>query len=186
MTKPPPGCQVRPIREADIEAFWRLLESVASERKFLGSTRAPPRASVRDFVLEHIARRQPQHVAELDGQLVGWADITPRGQDATRHIGTLGMGVHRELRGHGIGLALVLSVIDAAWRLQLKRIELEVFPDNAAAISLYEKLGFEHEGLMRMARLVDGHYRDVYRMALLHPDIHPRISDPDIRAPGEE
>ncbi len=174
MTRAPYGCQVRPIGEADIEAFWELLESVASEKKFLGSTRAPPLASVREFVLEHIARRQPQYVAELDGRLVGWADVTPRGEAATRHIGTLGMGVHRDVRGRGIGLALVLSVIDAAWRLRLRRIELDVFPDNAPAISLYEKLGFEYEGRMRMARLIDGHYRDVYRMALLHPDIDDR------------
>ncbi len=171
MTTPPAGCQVRPIREADIDSFRELLDAVASERKFLGSTRAPPLASVRDFVLEHIARHQPQQVAELEGELVGWADITCRGEGATRHIGTLGMGVRRDRRGCGIGRALLLSVIDASWQQQLKRIELEVFPDNTPAISLYEQLGFEHEGRMRKARLLDGHYRDVCGMALLHPDI---------------
>lgn len=163
--------QVRLIRDTDIEAFWSVLDAVASEKKFLGNMRAPPLSKVRDFVLEHIARNQAQYVAELQGQLVGWADITPASRDATRHIGTLGMGVLEPHRGKGVGCRLLETVIEHAWRTGLRRIELEVFVDNHPAVALYEKLGFEYEGRLRMARLIDGVYRDVYRMALLHGDL---------------
>lgn len=162
---------VRLMRDTDIEAFWSVLDAVASEKKFLGNLRAPPLSKLRDFVLEHIDHNQPQYVAEMQGQLVGWADITPATRDATRHIGTLGMGVLEPHRGRGIGRRLLEAAIEHAWSTGLKRIELEVFVDNAAAVALYEKLGFAHEGRLRMARLIDDVYRDVYRMALLHPQL---------------
>jgi putative acetyltransferase len=52
---------------------------------------------------------------------------------------------------------------------QLLRIELTVFADNDAAIALYRKFGFEHEGTHRAYALRDGVYADVHAMARLHP-----------------
>ena len=39
--------------------------------------------------------------------------------------------------------------------------------DNAAAIALYEKFGFETEGVQRNAFKVDGRYHDLVMMAVL-------------------
>jgi putative acetyltransferase len=57
------------------------------------------------------------------------------------------MGVHDDFNGRGIGSALLAELIEAAdeW-LAIKRLELTVFTDNAPAIRLYEKFGFEMEG----------------------------------------
>ena len=52
---------------------------------------------------------------------------------------------------------------------QLLRIELTVFSDNARAIALYRRFGFEHEGLFRGYALRDGVYADCAAMARLHP-----------------
>lgn len=48
----------------------------------------------------------------------------------------------------GIGTALLQEIVDAAdnW-LGFRRLELAVFADNAPAIRLYEKFGFEREGI---------------------------------------
>ena len=54
------------------------------------------------------------------------------------------------------------------------RIELIVFTDNAAAIALYRKFGFELEGTHRAYALRDGRYVDALAMARLHPN-PPRI-----------
>lgn len=162
---------IRPIRESDIEDFWSILDAVASEKKYLAMVKAPPPARVRDFVLENIRGNHVQYVAEVGGQLVGWADVFRGERDSTRHTGRVGMGIIDGYRGRGIGRRMLEAVIEHCWRVGLLRIELEVFVDNAPAIALYEKLGFRYEGRLRKARLIDGEYRDVFHMALLHASI---------------
>ena len=51
--------------------------------------------------------------------------------------------------------------------LDLKRVELEVFADNARAIRLYESLGFEREGLKRRDVIRRGGYGDTVVMGRL-------------------
>lgn len=58
------------------------------------------------------------------------------------------------------------------------RLELTVYTDNAAAIALYRKFGFEIEGTYRAYALRKGDLVDAYAMARLHPR-------PPSRAPGE-
>lgn len=55
----------------------------------------------------------------------------------------------------------------------LVRVELEVFSDNEGAIRLYESLGFQKEGLQRMATVRGGRYVDEYLMARLRPGLEP-------------
>jgi putative acetyltransferase len=47
----------------------------------------------------------------------------------------------------------------------ITRLELEVYTDNAPAIALYKKFGFEVEGTLREYALRDGQYVDSYLMA---------------------
>ncbi|MGE4051090.1 MAG: GNAT family N-acetyltransferase, partial [Piscinibacter sp.] len=67
--------------------------------------------------------------------------------------------------------ALMAAMCDYAdrWAGAL-RLELTVFTDNAPAIALYRKFGFEIEGTHRAYALRDGRYDDVYAMARLHPN----------------
>ena len=86
----------------------------------------------------------------------------------TRHTGNIGMAVHDDWQGKGIGMALMEAALDLAdnW-LNLTRIELRVYTDNAAAIALYEKFEFEVEGTQRRLAFRDGEYIDAYSMARL-------------------
>ncbi len=49
--------------------------------------------------------------------------------------------------------------------LRVERIELTVFADNAPAIAVYKKYGFEIEGTGRRYALRNGEYVDAYYMA---------------------
>ena len=87
-----------------------------------------------------------------------------------RHVGSIGMAVRDDWQGKGVGTALMEAALDLAdnW-LNLTRIELRAYVDNAAGIALYEKFGFEVEGTHRRLAFRDGEYIDAYSMARLKP-----------------
>lgn len=92
-------------------------------------------------------------VAEDGGALVGELSLRPVStRRALAHVATLGMTVRRSARGRGVGSALLARAIEWAPTAGFSRIELDVYARNTAAIALYEKMGFAHEG--RRARLV--------------------------------
>ena len=111
-------------------------------------------------------------VAERDSVVAGTAGLHPAGPALRRrHAMHLGISVAREAQGQGVGKALMQAMCDYADRwAQVLRIELTVFTDNARAISLYTRFGFEREGTLRAYALRDGRYADAYTMARLHPD----------------
>ena len=110
-------------------------------------------------------------VAERDAAVVGSAGVHPVGQAIRRrHVLTFGISVAPEAQRQGVGSALMAAICDYAdrWAGAL-RIELTVYTDNAAAIALYRKFGFELEGTHRAYALRDGEYVDALAMARLHP-----------------
>lgn len=111
-------------------------------------------------------------IVQVDGraELVGHLGLHTGQRPRRRHVGWLGMAVHDDWQGQGIGAALMTAAVDLAdnW-LALTRLELTVFTDNAPAVRLYEKFGFVIEGTMIKYAFRAGRYRDVYAMArLLH------------------
>jgi putative acetyltransferase len=108
-------------------------------------------------------------VAESENRIIGSASIA-LGEDRRRHTGSIGMAVHDAFAGRGVGRALLASLIEMAdnW-LNLSRVELTVYSDNARAIALYEHAGFEREGLLRRYAFRDGAFVDALAMAQLKP-----------------
>lgn len=87
-----------------------------------------------------------------------------------KHAAGLGMAVHEDWQGQGVGTALMQAALEFAdkW-LNLTRLELEVYTDNEPALRLYKKFGFEIEGTLKQDSFRDGEFADVYTMARLRP-----------------
>jgi ribosomal protein S18 acetylase RimI-like enzyme len=128
---------------------------------------APPIESTRTFVLDNIRHGHPQLVALSDGNVIGWCDVTPKPRAIYAHSGVLGMGLLPQFRGQGIGGSLIRQALVAAKAFGLHRVELTVREDNANAIGLYKKVGFEIEALQQDAARIDGAYQNIISMALL-------------------
>jgi RimJ/RimL family protein N-acetyltransferase len=74
-------------------------------------------------------------------------------------------------RGCGYGTEAVGLLLEFAFKdLNLQRVCLHVFSTNAAAIRVYEKVGFMHEGLLRQAAYINGSYVDVVVMGILRAE----------------
>lgn len=165
------------------ESFWKALDAVARERRYLAFLQAPPIESTVKFVAECSAKGGSQFFAIHAGQVVGWCDVIRNERAGMTHAGTLGLAVLPPYRGRKVGRRLAAATIDDAMRKGIERIELEVFASNANAIALYRRLGFVEEGRKRRARCVDGAYDDVLVMALLKPDAE-RSAPPPAGAGG--
>ena len=106
-------------------------------------------------------------VAVIDAKVIGSIYLDTF-EGRRRHVGSVGMAVHDAYAGQGAGTALMAAVLDLAdnW-LNLKRLELGVYVDNARAIALYERFGFEHEGVNRAYAWRNGSFVDSLAMARL-------------------
>ena len=99
-------------------------------------------------------------------KVIGTAGLSVFANNRLRHSASIGIVVHRDYQGNGVGRRLMEALLDIAdnW-LMLVRVELSVFIDNQKAIGLYKKLGFEIEGTKRKAGIRGGLYVDEYIMA---------------------
>ncbi|MBP1917371.1 GNAT family N-acetyltransferase [Lederbergia galactosidilytica] len=81
----------------------------------------------------------------------------------------------QQARGRGIGYTALLFAMKYAFEtLNVHRLSLHVFPDNPAAIHLYQKAGFQKEGVEREAHYNDGHFRDQLSYSILYREWEER------------
>ena len=159
--------RVRPARDQDAHAFAGVIAAVAAEERWIGTEPPVDVAARAARVRESIARRDGRWVLEDDdGTVVGCLGLQPT---HARGVVSLGMAIVADARGRGGGLALMDAAM--AWlqdQRELHKVELEVWPDNERAIALYERYGFEIEGLRRdHYRRRDGSLRSSMIMARL-------------------
>lgn len=159
--------EIVPIAEGHIEDFWVAVDSVAREHKYLAFLEGPPISTTKDFVLQNINGNWPHFVAIHDGKIIGWCDISALDRPVFAHIGSLGLGVLVPYRSQCVGKALMTAALQKAKLKGLTRIELSVRENNTRAIALYEKLGFEKEGVHKNGVCIDGKYENHIFMALL-------------------
>lgn len=159
-----------PITAERIDEFWSAVDSVARERKYLAFLEGPPINTTRDFVFHNIEDNWPHFIAVSDGRVIGWCDISSLDRPVFSHVGSLGIGVLAAYRGQGIGKKLMHAAIQQAEQKGLTRIELTVREQNKSAIAMYEKFGFEKEGIHKNAVCIEGKYENHIFMALLLGD----------------
>ena len=105
-------------------------------------------------------------VSEVDSHVVGWCDVRRLApKTPVDHRGVLGLCVKKELRGRGIGEALIKGIVERC-EGKFEVIELTVLSGNQRAIRLYERFGFEKYGVRRGALKRAGKYFDENLMDL--------------------
>ena len=151
------------IRRADADDYEQVCEMFVSARVYEGTLQVPYPS--RDYWRRRLSENVDSVynlVAIIDERIVGMVSVdTFPHKPRRRHAGVIGISVHADWQGKGLGKELMRAIIDFAdnW-LNLTRLELEVYADNEAAIHLYERFGFEVEGTLRQHAFRDGRYVD--------------------------
>ena len=108
-------------------------------------------------------------VALHKGEAIGLCSIYQWEQARRAHSAGLGMMVHPEFWGYGVGSQLMTKILDLADnRLGLQRVDLEVTTDNPAGIALYQKFGFRLDGTIPYYLYGGGRWAHVHVMSRWH------------------
>lgn len=165
MPEPPEQILIRAMEPEDIPD---LTEAWNQPRAYAGTLQLPfTSVDARRKRAAATPANLTRLVAVIEGKVIGCIGLD-RFENRRVHAAQFGIAVHDAYAGRGAGSALIAAVLDLAdnW-LQLKRVELSVYADNARAIALYERFGFEREGHYRAYAWRDGAYVDSVAMARL-------------------
>lgn len=171
--RPAPESQVpeNPVRVRPVEPEdWPdITEMLAQPHVIAGTLQLPFRSQA--FQRQRLEKNDPgrPHLAAvIEGKLVGDIMLVRTTNERRAHAASFGMCVHDAYQGRGAGSALLGALLELTDRwLNIRRMELTVFADNARAIGLYEKHGFEREGVLREYAFRDGAFVDALSMARL-------------------
>lgn len=127
---------------------------------------------VDSFITDHIMNRSCSFViADLkDEGYLGQTELFH--MDYRNGVAELGITLaHPALMGKGIGQEAVKLMLSIAFaKMNLHRVELNVYDFNQRAIHCYEKCGFRHEGTLRKKHFKNGDYADILMMGILKED----------------
>ena len=123
---------IRPMGKEDVEIISRLEEETFSM------------PWSRDAFLEMITKEDAgYYVAEKNGQVIGGCGVLMAAGEGN----ITNVVVDKKERNKGIGTKMLQYLIEDGYKKGLQAFTLEVRISNAAAIHVYEKLGFFSEGI---------------------------------------
>ncbi|MEO7234885.1 MAG: GNAT family protein [Lapillicoccus sp.] len=147
----------------DDSGFMDPVATLTREQTRAGLARARERHDRADWAVVRVT----------DDVVVGEAvlmDLDEDNASMTYRVALVGPGYF----GRGYGTETTRLVRDFAFGpLGLHRLSLEVNSFNAAAIAVYDTVGFVLEGVRREAVQRDGTWHDVHDMALIESDARP-------------
>ncbi len=137
--RPPPGIEIVPVApqwERPLAEFFAALVASGSDAHF----------HPHPFTAEQAKIRATYEGADLYYLLVEGAAVLGygmlRGWDEGYDVPSLGIALHPDARGGGLGRSLMAFLHAAARRRGAARVRLTVDPANAVAVSLYLSLGY--------------------------------------------
>lgn len=105
-------------------------------------------------------------VAEVSERIVGFSRCEGNKLKRLSHKVEFGVCVLKEYWGYGIGKNLLKESVQWGDSNDIKKITLNVLETNDKAISLYNKYGFEVEGVLKRDKILsDGNYYNTILMA---------------------
>ncbi|WP_072395590.1 N-acetyltransferase [Hyphomicrobium sp. CS1GBMeth3] len=140
---------IRPYRETDAEALWRLLEPVIRA----GETYALPHDMSREAALQYwTGADRETFVAEMNGEIAGTYYLKANQAGGGAHVANCGYVTGATFAGRGVARAMCLHSLDRARERGFRAMQFNlVVSTNTRAVRLWQSLGFEIVGRLPAA-----------------------------------
>jgi L-amino acid N-acyltransferase YncA len=141
--------QIRRATEADLDEMWAIFRAVVATGDTLPFSEEMDKES---FRLQWLEGSFSTYVASADARVLGMYQFGANHSGRGSHVANATYLVNPGDHGKGIGRALVEHSLSEASRAGFMAMQFNyVVSTNAAAVALYQKLGFEIVGTLPQA-----------------------------------
>lgn len=172
------GVYLRKLGQEYLESYWESMDHVSVESTIYTGTQQIFTKSDLESYLESIAS-DPSRIDflifthathELVGEVV-LNEISRINRSANIRVSLF----HKDHFGQGYGTEAILLALNYGFGMyNLHRIELGVLSFNTRGIHVYEKIGFQKEGVLRDAVYFDHQYYDLITMSILEDEFRKK------------
>ena len=156
--------ELRAPTAGDLDALMDFFGRVPESERTFFKEPVLDRPTVERWLVSDRGRRG---IAVEDGRVAGYVAVIPL-PGWSDHVGELRLVVDPEHRGRGLGRDLARWALLQAIECGLTKLVVEVVADQEGAVTMFQALGFQAEGLLRdHVRDRDGDLRDLVLLA--HP-----------------
>lgn len=148
----------RTPRSDEAQIILESMAEIAASSPYILSTPESFRAKSIESQVKWLEDAEKSDVAVIIGaydsnnRIVGFCNGRSYGDIKRKHRAALGVSVHPEIRGVGIGKKLMEVLISNMKQFAgIKIIELDVMAQNLPAVKMYENLGFKNAGMFPKA-----------------------------------
>ena len=160
---------IRQVEGDDVEAMQRFANTLP-EHDLLFLSRDITHPKVIDAWVE-ASEEGAIHslLAELDGRIVAASAVVRDPLGWSRHVGEIRLLVADEMRGRGLGGAMLLETFRVAMALGVTKMVAKMTPDQTGAIALFMGMGFRGEAMLK-DHVMDRR-GDLHDLAILSHDV---------------
>lgn len=162
--------ELRYVQMSDLDEYFLFLQD-EEMIKFTGSQQEFTREQISSWI-QKISVKTDDRVDFMlinkeTGELIG--EVVLNEMDLINRNANIRIGIRgTNHRGKGIGTEAMVQMLRYGFEtLNLHRIHLGVYTFNKRAIHVYEKIGFQSEGIERDSIYLDGSFHDMIRMSML-------------------
>ena len=155
----------------DADNYLSMLLNLDNETKFMmfeSGERSTDINIIKNIIEKSVSGDNLILVATDSDNIIGFISAERGIPKRIRHTAYIVIGIREKFRGMGIGSRLFSALDIWARENGITRLELRVISSNVVAKHLYEKNGFEVEGIKKNAMIIEGNYVDEFYMAKLN------------------
>ena len=140
---------IRPATEADVADIARIYNQAVEHTTATFDTEPQSAETRLAWLRSHGDPRHPVLVAELDGEVVGWASLSPW-SDRCAYAASVEASTYVDEAhiGQGIGTRLSETILEAGRAAGVHAVLARICTENFASIRMSKQLGFTDVGVL--------------------------------------